>query len=124
MSLRQREDELNNSRSSFLDAEKELQDMSNQMESLTKEMLSLRDAAADAESHRKLAGISLEMRDRASKLDEELRMATMHFQRELTRQEKYIVSSSYYISVYPPHPSSHYYLRAAGSTMGRLKWKE
>lgn len=88
MALRQREDDLNNSRSSFLDAEKELQTMTNQMESLTQEMLALRDAAADADSQRKLAGISLEMRERAAKLDEELRLATLHFQKELAQQEK------------------------------------
>jgi hypothetical protein len=65
--------------------------MSNQMESLTKEVFALRDTAADAESHKKLAGISLEMRDKAVKLDEDLRMATIHFQKELARQERYTV---------------------------------
>jgi hypothetical protein len=90
-SLHQREDELNNSRASLLDAEKELLDMSHQMESLTTEMLSLRDTAADAEANRKFAEISGEMRERAVKLDEELRLATIHFQKELTRQERYFI---------------------------------
>lgn len=78
--------------------------MSTQMESLTQEVfythlriiwftiaqiIALRDTADKAESLRKLAEISDSLRSKNTKLEDELRLATHHFQSELIRAEKY-----------------------------------